>query len=300
MKTPSNPNEHYEIHDGRIQTKSLEVHIVDHCNLRCWGCCSLSPVSARNFYNPEAMERQLTQVAKAVAPKRLKLVGGEPLLHPDLIRCLEIARKAEVAPSLSVTSNGFLLPRMADDFWNLIDHMTISIYPDPELPAAVIETIKEKAQENGVELNWKRQDKFVGMDRDIDDATAAETQAVYETCWLRRSCHLIAHDRFYTCTRPSHVHSVSGLEDSPYLEDGIALSDDPDLANQILEYLVGKEPLETCFLCLGGDAAGDGKRLDPSPGTETSRRTEHARREPTEPATQQGPRTHRPPNVATG
>ncbi|MDF1739217.1 MAG: radical SAM protein [Verrucomicrobiales bacterium] len=254
MKTDLNPNEHYEIANGRIQTRSLEVHIVDHCNLRCWGCCSLSPVSAKSFYDPDHMKRQLSLVGKAISPRRLKLVGGEPLLHPEIIKCLEIARAAEVAPSLSVTSNGFLLPRMKDEFWELVDHMTISLYPDPPLPESVIETIKAKAREHEVELNWKKQDNFVGMDRDDLKADEVETQAIYETCWLRRSCHLIAHDRFYTCTRPSHVHSVSGLEDSPYLNDGIPLSDDPNLAEQILEYLVGKKPLETCRLCLGGDA----------------------------------------------
>lgn len=254
MRTNLNPNEHYEIADGRIQTRSLEVHIVDHCNLRCWGCCSLSPISEKDFYDPESMGKQLKLVGQAVAPSRLKLVGGEPLLHPDIIRCLTIAKEANVAPSLSVTSNGFLLPRMKDEFWRLVDHMTISLYPDPPLPDSIIETIKEKAQEHEVELNWKKQDEFVGMDRDDLNAGGVETQAIYETCWLRRSCHLIANDRFYTCTRPSHVHSVSGLEDSPYLEDGIPLSNDPNLGEKILDYLVGKTPLETCRMCLGGDA----------------------------------------------
>ncbi len=254
MKPPPNPNEHYEVADGRIQTRSLEVHIVDHCNLRCWGCCSLSPISKKDFYDPDRMGRQLKMVSKAVAPGRLKLVGGEPLLHPEIIKCLEIAREANVAPSLSVTSNGFLLPRMEDAYWRLIDHMTISLYPDPPLPEPVIESIKEKAREHEVELNWKKQDEFVGMDRDDLTASDAETEAIYETCWLRRRCHLIANDRFYTCTRPSHVHSVSGLDDSPYLEDGIQLSDEPDLGEKILEYLIGKKPLETCRMCLGGDA----------------------------------------------
>ena len=245
-----NLNESYIIENDRIQTRSLEFHIVDHCNLRCWGCCSLSPISEKQCISSETIQKDLSLAIKALAPSRLKLVGGEPLLHPEIIACLDVARSSNIAPSVSVTTNGFLLPRMTESFWRLVDHITISIYPQPKLSEKIISHIKDLALRHEVELNWKIQNNFVGMDRKNPDLAGIETQKIYAKCWLRRSCHLIAHGRFYTCTRPSHMHAISGLNQSPYLEDGIPLTS----AQKIYKYLIKKNALTTCALCLGGDA----------------------------------------------
>lgn len=245
-----NPNENYEIVDGRIQTRSLEIHVVDHCNLRCWGCCSLSQISAKRLVEPEEITRDLALAKKSLAPARLKLVGGEPLLHPRLIECLVAAREAHIAPSLSVTTNGILLSRVNVRFWELVDHVTISLYPGTPLSDEEKQSIKEQSATHSVELNWKKQDVFVGMDRETVDTEGLETREIYTSCWLRRRCHLIAYGRFYTCTRPSHFHAVSGLEDSPYLDDGVLL----DSADNLYDYLVRKEPLHSCAVCMGGNA----------------------------------------------
>ena len=244
------PNENYQLKEGRLLTNSLEIHIVDHCNLKCWGCCSLSPVSEKHSVSPEEITKDLLLAKPLIAPKRLKLVGGEPLLHKEIIECLRAAKAVNIAPSLSVTTNGFLLNRVADAFWSLVDHITVSIYPEPVLPTKTIQLIKEKAELYHVKVNWKTQDEFVNMDRDTPDHIGTETDEIYANCWLRRRCHLVANGRFYTCTRPSHFHSVSGLETSAFEDDGIPLNAN----HQILDYLVRKKPLHSCYLCLGGDS----------------------------------------------
>lgn len=248
------PNESYEIIDGRIITRSLEVHIVDHCNLRCADCCSVSPVSEERKVSPAQMAADLALARLALAPDRLKLVGGEPLLHPNIDECLRVARASEVAPSVSVTTNGLLLGRTSDGFWELVDHLTISLYPTPALRPRQIAAIEERASDHGVELNWKRQDSFVAMDRDSVEPDARETQAIYRDCWLRRRCHLIADGRFFTCTRPSHFHTLAANEQARFLDDGLMLTDHPDLVDHIYRYLLQPDPLLSCSVCRGGDA----------------------------------------------
>ena len=245
-----NSNENYQLKDGKVLTNSLEIHIVDHCNLKCWGCCSLSPISQKHSVSPHQITRDLELTKPLIAPKRLKLVGGEPLLHKEIIECLIAAKAVDIAPSLSVTTNGFLLNRVAEKFWTLVDHITVSLYPDPVLPETTIQFINEKAEEYNVEVNWKTQDEFVNMDRDSPDHEGLETKDIYAECWLRRRCHLIANGKFYTCTRPSHFHSVSGLETSQFEDDGVPLNSD----HHILDYLVRKKPLNSCYLCLGGNS----------------------------------------------
>src|SRR5579864_7318605 len=175
-------NGHYKFRDGRVATRSLESHVVDHCNLRCWGCCSLSPYLPKWCIDPADLERDLRLAKRALAPKFFKLVGGEPLLHPDLDECLAVSRQVGIAPIVSVTTTGFLLPRSSERFWQLVQALTISLYPQPVLPAETIAYIKSRAAENSITINWKRQDEFVDMDLDGKREDTSFTQNIYDEC----------------------------------------------------------------------------------------------------------------------
>jgi cyclic pyranopterin phosphate synthase len=246
-------NGQYELVYGRVQTRSLEVHIVDHCNLRCWGCCSLSPYLPKWCIAPADLERDLLLARRVLAPYYFKLVGGEPLLHPAIDECLDVARRAGIAPVVSVTTNGFLLPHASERFWQLIQALTVSIYPHPSLPVDTIALIKERALEHGVSVNWKQQDQFADMDLDGRREDAKITQEIYDACWLRRRCHIVSKSRFFTCTRPPHFESFYGSEPR-FLDDGIELEEAPDMAERLLAYLQRPEPLQACSFCKGGNA----------------------------------------------
>jgi organic radical activating enzyme len=240
--------------DGRLRTRSLEVHIVDHCNLRCWGCCSLSPLLPPREIVPEDLERDLTLARRALWPATFKLVGGEPLLHPRLLDCLRIARSSAIAERVSVTTNGHLLDRLADEFWQLIDGLTISLYPRPPLSQRTIARTETLAARFGVQLNWKRQDQFVDMTRDAPETDPQVNRQVWDTCWLKRRCHHLADGRFYACTRPAHFQTFfRGRQD--FTGDGVQLHDGPGLAEEIRDYLLRDEPLAACAHCRGGNAA---------------------------------------------
>jgi len=257
------PLEHaYTVLDGRVQTRSLESHIVDHCNLTCAECCSLSPLLPPRTTSPAALAHDLELAAAVLAPRVFKLVGGEPLLHPELVELLHIARRSRIAPRLSVTTNGLLLPRMPDAFWQALDALTISRYPAPVLPPALIAEVETKAARFHVRLNWKQQSTFVTMSlphpRAADDP---ETTAVWSRCWLRERCHLLRDGRFYTCTRPVHMQTLLGPTHDLSV-DGLPLDGcDPDT---LLTYLRREPPLATCAHCAGGDAPSAPHRLLPA------------------------------------
>src|SRR2546429_6408003 len=96
----------YPIIAGRLQTRSLEAHITDHCNLKCRQCCSLSPFLPPYNVAPEELRRDLLLARRVLAPRIFKLVRGEPLLHPQLLDCLPVVRESRVAPIVSITTNG--------------------------------------------------------------------------------------------------------------------------------------------------------------------------------------------------
>ena len=96
----------YGIEDGRVRTRALEYHIADHCNLRCDHCCSFSPILKKWFADPDEFERDLSAVGRVVRPEFVKIVGGEPLLHPQLERLLIIAKSLAVGPRIQFRHGG--------------------------------------------------------------------------------------------------------------------------------------------------------------------------------------------------
>src|SRR5689334_21031840 len=42
----------YRIVNGKVQTRALEYHVADHCNLHCDHCCSFSPILKKWLADP--------------------------------------------------------------------------------------------------------------------------------------------------------------------------------------------------------------------------------------------------------
>jgi molybdenum cofactor biosynthesis enzyme MoaA len=88
---------HYPVMDGRLQTRSLEAHIVDHCNLTCVECCSLSPLLPEWSADPGQLVDDVARAARVLQPRVFKLVGGEPTMHPALVDILRGVRGTGIA-----------------------------------------------------------------------------------------------------------------------------------------------------------------------------------------------------------
>lgn len=248
----------YPVVDSKVVTRSLEAHVVDHCNLTCAECCSLSPHLPAWQVEPAALARDLAHATRILAPRVFKLVGGEPLLHPQLVELVEIVRTSRIAPRISITTNGLLLERMPDALWEAIDALTISLYPRPALSTESRAAIETRAAHFDVALNWKQQDEFVVMTRTSRTDDAAATAAIHDGCWIRERCHMLRAGRFYTCTRPPHFQAYYRGE-LDFSGDGIALDD--ATAESAHAYLTGTQPLEACAHCFGGSNTMQPHRL---------------------------------------
>jgi len=253
----------YELHDGRILTWSLETHLVDHCNLRCASCCTLSPELPPWFADPADLERDLAALRPVLAPHLFKLTGGEPLLHPGICEILEVVRSSEIGGEVSVTTNGFLLGRIPERFWRLVDRVTISLYSSRPLPAEAVDEARRIGAAHGVTITVKEIDAFQRLDPPVPhDALAA--RAVHQGCWLRSRCHSVYRGRFYVCTRPPHLeqHLASrGRGEGLDVRDGVPL-DAPELGRAILAALESAEPLASCRHCLGASGPWEAHRQE--------------------------------------
>ena len=84
------------------------VEITNCCNFHCGFCPSPTLVRPRSFMDPALFQELVPQLHELCEHVYLHVLG-EPLLHPQLARFLEIA--TEFSMPVSITTNGSLLPR---------------------------------------------------------------------------------------------------------------------------------------------------------------------------------------------
>ncbi len=94
----------------------LRISLTDRCNLRCVYCMPKDGVQWQPLADQLSVE-EIVRVVEAAAQggvKRVRLTGGEPLVHPHVV---EIVRRISSIPQIeevSLTTNAMLLERLAE------------------------------------------------------------------------------------------------------------------------------------------------------------------------------------------
>ncbi len=101
-------------HYGRAITY-LRISITDRCNLRCAYCqpaSGLSWIPEDRLLNKDDFVR-LAEAAASLGITKIRITGGEPLVHPDVLEIITRIASIPGIDDLSLTSNAILLDRMA-------------------------------------------------------------------------------------------------------------------------------------------------------------------------------------------
>lgn len=108
----------------------IETHIVDHCNLNCKYCSHYSPLAKPFFKDINEYIKEIARLSEIGANKieTIRIMGGEPLLHPDILKFCYITRKAFPHSHIVIVTNGILLIQQDKDFFNKLNKWNIEIY----------------------------------------------------------------------------------------------------------------------------------------------------------------------------
>jgi uncharacterized radical SAM superfamily Fe-S cluster-containing enzyme len=99
------------------------LEITDHCNLECPICYAASGPSRLRYRDCAEIERLLDAVvANEGAPDIVQISGGEPTLHPDFFRVLELARARPIR-HLMVNTNGLRIAAEEEFVARLAEYM---------------------------------------------------------------------------------------------------------------------------------------------------------------------------------
>lgn len=238
-----------------LQRSNIEFNVVEHCNLRCRGCDHGSPLLEKRFVEVDDYARDLQALARVLHVRELRLVGGEPLMHPQLLDLLRVGRESGLADMMVVITNGVLLHTVPAEVWKLVDRLWLSIYPGIRTKMTV-EDCEALAREYGFEFNERRIDEFrlTVLNQRIDDARLVDE--IYQRCALAHvwACHTLHNGRYFKCSPAPFMRARLerlgiGFDES---NDSVSVYGDPEeVEERLARYLVDPTPLEACSYCLG-------------------------------------------------
>jgi organic radical activating enzyme len=244
----------YSVDKGKILTSTCEVNVSHHCNLACRACSHLSPVFKKHHIDPDQLFADLSTLAKYYHAERVRLLGGEPLLHPDLFAVIEATRTSGVCDRIRVVTNGMLLPRMPDAFWQRVDEVYISVYPGKGLPEGQLQQCERKASLYHVDLHLFFFDRFRVSYSEWGTQNTHLIRRIYRSCQIahRWRCHNVQGGYFFKCPQSLFLPQLLGPDKlGQPAADGLKIDDSPTFAQDLLDYLESPEPLASCHHCLG-------------------------------------------------
>lgn len=250
------PVEIFESLPQKIDARSCDLNVVFQCNLSCRGCYHLSPVMKNMFADPKQVFDDFEKLSKHYHTQSVALVGGEPLLHPNLAEIIGAVRASQVCETIRLVTNGLLLDRMKRLTWQSLDEVEISCYPDSSPSEQLIARNRDIAADYEVKFQVIRKEYFRIPYSETGTANTGLIHRIYRACRLAHLgyCHTVHQGYFYKCA-PSLFLPL--LHAGPPSNDGIKIDDSKDFRQKLKRYLDSQGPLGACRHCLGSA----GKRI---------------------------------------
>lgn len=99
----------------------IEFNLTDFCNLNCVSCSHYSPLAEEKYEGLDVLERDMAHLSGLKNARLIEgvyLIGGETLLYPRLTEAMRMARKYFGWAKISIFTNGLLIPKMSEEFWD--------------------------------------------------------------------------------------------------------------------------------------------------------------------------------------
>ena len=107
-----------------------EIQLCDRCNLNCAYCSHFAPVAKPYIISMETLAAECQRLRR-LNLHEIKLLGGEPLMHPHLAESIRLVRSILPNTKITINTNGLLLYRMTSQFWQACRECDVTILITP-------------------------------------------------------------------------------------------------------------------------------------------------------------------------
>jgi len=192
----------------KVKTKlGFEVSVCDHCNLNCIGCEHFSPLADEIYLDIERYKKDCKRLSELLNEEIdwLHLMGGEPLLHPHLNEIMETSRKYFRKGKIELVSNGILLLKQNELFWEICRKNDIVVAVTQYPIKLDRKAIEQKAKEMGVNFRYY----FIGHKtmhkKPLDINGKQNVEDNLKICHMFNTCVQLIDGKLYTCIEMAYI-----------------------------------------------------------------------------------------------
>lgn len=187
------------------QHLAFELDVVSHCNLNCQSCTHFSPVAREEFIDLSKIKQDFQRLSLLFdgTVEFIHLMGGEPLLHPEIAEIAELTRQYFPHGRIEIVTNGMLLITQPSSFWKTCrdNNIQISVTKYPiDLP---FEEMRALAFLSGVKLVFYNNTAEEGVHfrkLTLDPTHAQDPRLSFPNCYLANECITLHEGKLYPCT----------------------------------------------------------------------------------------------------
>lgn len=187
----------------------VDIHLTEHCNLNCQCCNHFSQLAEPEFANIEAFERDIKRLSELSNGEVniIHLMGGEPLLNPNCEIFFELTRKYFDKTEIKLVTNGILLLKQSDSFWQSMKDNNIILAPTKYPIKIDWDKIKSICESMDIKLIF------------FDDENVIKTSCYnplnlegneppewnFRNCYPANNCLQLYNGKLYTCFEPAYI-----------------------------------------------------------------------------------------------
>ena len=173
----------------------IETHITEACNLKCRGCSHFSVFAKPKHKDIEEFRREFERLHELGEIQIIRLMGGEPLLNPNFMDYLRIARQYFPNSTISLVTNGLLKDRIdqhLDELRALRIDITVSYY---------------HLESQDVSVATQLHDKEMLYNISLDPTGSQDSNIAFLNCDIKQYGWLFFRDgRMYPCCIAGCIH----------------------------------------------------------------------------------------------
>lgn len=233
----------------RHELETIELHAAEHCNLNCKFCsmfCGL--VSKPIFPDYQKTKSGLEELKKYITHvKKVRIIGGEPLLNPHLDQYIELVRNIYPYTNIRLITNGILVKSMNETLVETIKKNNVEFIVTGYQPLMDRhEDIHEFLVQKGIKHSIGN--LILEFQKIYDYRGKADVVTNHSMCRWKKSCATLYEGNLAPCFTPFVIHYLSEAFDLQIHESGIMdLYEQGMSAEKIHKFF--EMPFDLCRYC---------------------------------------------------
>ncbi len=229
-----------------INLDYIEFWATRHCNLNCKGCSSCSPIMPEWFLDLQKLNDDLSRLKYlGINILNINILGGEPLLHPDIMKIFQLVRKIYSSANISLMTNGLLLPEMPSEFWSVCRECSVMMKVTcfPVMTSQQRMSLEEIFHHEN--LCYHLTDKRL-FNKILVLNNKAALEDVVRNCGCNKAYNLFD-GNVSRCTVPMVVQDMNNYFGAKFITGGRLNIYSVESGREVIEFL--ETPNETCKNC---------------------------------------------------